>query len=42
MRGPIVELEALEQTNPEAYRKRLLMLQEVFGIFPGEISLYYR
>lgn len=42
MRGPIVELEALEHTNPEAYRKRLYMLQEVFGIFPGEVSLFFR
>lgn len=42
IRGPIVELEALENVNPEAYRRRIVKLQEAFSVFPGEVSLYFR
>lgn len=42
IRGPVVELEALEEVNPEAYRRKLLRLQEAFSVFPGEVSLYFR
>ena len=41
-RGPIAELEVLAKTNPIAYEKKLSLLREVFSIFPGEVSLYYR